>query len=60
VSPAAKRAAAGWPLALVQLAVAAGVWDLARIGRLDATHATLALLAVAVPGVAALVVRRRQ
>jgi hypothetical protein len=44
-------------MSVVQLGVVAAVWDLCRIGKLDALHAVAAFLVVAVPGAATIAAR---
>lgn len=46
------RACRHWGLTLIQIGVAAAIWDLTRIGKLQPTHAIVGLLLLAVPGAA--------
>lgn len=46
-----------WDLTALQLGVAAAIWDLCRIGKIDAGYALAALVLLAVPGATSLSAR---
>ena len=56
-SPRQLARASHWDLTILQLGVAAAVWDLCRVGRVEPWHALAALVLLAVPGATSMTAR---